>query len=107
MVSGSYKKRFNNLIQHYVDFDLSLRIEEHLRRGILVDSRRNTPMVDFGVERHTLVTRGHHTDLPSIFNNSFIGCNNKGTHIHSEGTNSEEVQWIDLSLLGRGSEIPL
>jgi hypothetical protein len=29
----------------------------HLRRGSSVDSRRNTPVVDFGVERHTLVTR--------------------------------------------------
>jgi hypothetical protein len=27
----------------------------HLRRGSLVDSRRNTPIDDFGVERHTLV----------------------------------------------------
>jgi hypothetical protein len=32
-----------------------LRREEHLRRESSVDSRRNTPVVDFGVERHTLV----------------------------------------------------
>jgi hypothetical protein len=35
---------------------LSLRREAHLRRDSSVDSRRNTPVVDFGVERHTLVT---------------------------------------------------
>jgi hypothetical protein len=28
----------------------------HLTRGSLVDSRRNTPVVYFDVERHTLVT---------------------------------------------------
>jgi hypothetical protein len=28
----------------------------HLRRGSSVDSRRNTRVADFGVERHTLVT---------------------------------------------------
>jgi hypothetical protein len=33
-----------------------LRREAHLRRESSVDSRRNTPVVDFGVERHTLVT---------------------------------------------------
>jgi hypothetical protein len=33
-----------------------LRREAHLRRDSSVDSRRNTPVVDFGVERHTLVT---------------------------------------------------
>jgi hypothetical protein len=32
-----------------------LRREAHLRRGSSVDSRRNTPLVDFYVERHTLV----------------------------------------------------
>jgi hypothetical protein len=35
---------------------LSLRREAHLKRESLVDSRRNTPMVDFSVERHTLAT---------------------------------------------------
>jgi hypothetical protein len=35
---------------------LSLRREAHLRRDSSVDSRRNTPVADFGVERHTLVT---------------------------------------------------
>jgi hypothetical protein len=53
---GNYKRRFSDLIHHYVDFDLSLRREAHLRRGSSVDSRRNTPVADFGVERHTLVT---------------------------------------------------
>jgi len=30
----------------------------HLGRGSSVDSKRNTQVVDFGVERHTLVIRG-------------------------------------------------
>jgi hypothetical protein len=34
-----------------------MRREAHLRRDSLEDSRRNTPVVDFGVERHTLVTK--------------------------------------------------
>ena len=51
-----YKGRVSDLIHHYADFDLSLRREAHLKRDSSMDSRRNTPVVDFGVERHTLVT---------------------------------------------------
>jgi hypothetical protein len=32
----------------------------------LMDSRRNTQLVDFGVERHTLVTRRSHKSSISI-----------------------------------------
>jgi hypothetical protein len=66
MVSGSYKRRYNDLIQDYADFDLSLRREAHLWRGRSVDSRRNTPVADFGVERHTLVTR----EITQVFHQS-------------------------------------
>jgi hypothetical protein len=52
----SYKGRVSDLIHHYADYDLSLRREAHLRRDSSVDSRRKTPLADFGVERHTLVT---------------------------------------------------
>jgi hypothetical protein len=41
-----------------------------------------------------------------IFNNSFTGCSSKGALIQGEGTTSEEVQWIDLSLLGRVQRFP-
>jgi hypothetical protein len=35
---------------------LTVKREAHHRRESSVDSKRNTPVVDFGVERHTLVT---------------------------------------------------
>ena len=35
---------------------MSLRREAHLKRDSSVDSRRNTLVANFGVERHTLVT---------------------------------------------------
>jgi hypothetical protein len=38
----------------------------HLRRDSSVDSRRNTPVVDFAVERHTLVTR----EITQVFHQS-------------------------------------
>jgi hypothetical protein len=34
--------------------------------GSLMDSRRNTQLVDFGVERHTLVTRRSHMSSISL-----------------------------------------
>jgi hypothetical protein len=43
-----------------------LRREVNLRRGSSVDSRRNTPMVDFGIERHTPVTE----EVTQIFHRS-------------------------------------
>jgi hypothetical protein len=49
---------------------------------------------------------GGHTDLPSIFNNSFAGCSSKGALIQGEGATFEEVQWIDLSLSGRVHRFP-
>jgi hypothetical protein len=45
---------------------LSLRREVHLRRDSSVDSRRNTPVADFGVERHTLVTE----EITQVFHQS-------------------------------------
>jgi hypothetical protein len=38
----------------------------HLRRDSSVDFRRNTPVVDFGVERHTLVTE----EITQVFHQS-------------------------------------
>jgi hypothetical protein len=87
---GSYKRRYNDLIHHYADFDLSLRREVHLRRGSSVDSRRNTPVVDFGVERHTLVTR----EITQVFHqssSSSTGFSSRGALVQGEGTTSEEV----------------
>jgi hypothetical protein len=65
-VSNSYKGRYSDLIHHYADFDLSLRRKAHLRRGSSIDSKRNTPVVDFGVERHTLVTE----EITQVFHQS-------------------------------------
>jgi hypothetical protein len=67
-----------------------LRREVHLRRDCSVDSRRNTPVVDFGVERYPSHW-GDHIGLPSLFNNSFTVSNNKGALIQGEGAISEEV----------------
>jgi hypothetical protein len=36
--------RFNDLIHHYADYDLSFKREAHLRRDSSVDSRRKTPI---------------------------------------------------------------
>ena len=47
-------------------------------------------MVDFGVARHTLVTKDH-TYLPSIFSSSYTGCSSKGALIQGEGATSEET----------------
>ena len=71
-------------------FDLSFRREVHLRRDSSVDSRRNTPVADFGVERHPSHQRGH-TGLPSIFNSSSTGFSHRGALVQGEGTASEEV----------------
>jgi hypothetical protein len=57
----------------------------HLGRGSSMDSRRNTQVADFGVERHTLVIGGVHTCLPSAFNNSFTVSSIKGALIQGEG----------------------
>jgi hypothetical protein len=65
-----------------------------------VDSRRNTPVVDFGVETHPS-HQGYHTNLPSVFNNSSIGFNIRGALVQGEGETYEEVQWINLSHPGR------
>jgi hypothetical protein len=56
-----------------------------------MDSRRNTPVVDFSVERHTLVTGEITQVFHKVFNNSYTGSNSKGTLIQGEGTTSEEV----------------
>jgi hypothetical protein len=48
-------------------------------------------VVDFGVERHTLVTGEIITDLPSIFSSSYTGCSSKGALIQGEGATSEET----------------
>jgi hypothetical protein len=45
---------------------LSLRREAHLRRDSSVDSKRNTLVDDFGVERHTIVTG----EITQIFHQS-------------------------------------
>ena len=60
-------------------------------------------MVDFDVERHTLVT-GKTTQVfhhDSFFSSSYTGSSSKGALIQGEGATSEEVQWIDLSHPGR------
>jgi hypothetical protein len=44
------------LIHHYVDFDLSLRREAHLGEIVQWILGGRHQLVDFGVERHTLVT---------------------------------------------------
>jgi hypothetical protein len=68
-----------------------LRRKAHLRRGSSVDSRRNTPVVDFGVERHTLVTG----EITQVFHQSSAtvlqGFNSRGTLVQGEGATSEEV----------------
>jgi hypothetical protein len=55
-----------------------------------MDSRRNTPVVDFGVERHPS-HRGDHTSLPLVFNNSSTGFSNRGALVQGEGATSKEV----------------
>jgi hypothetical protein len=45
---------------------LSSRREAHLKRDSSVDSRRNTPMVDFGVERHIVVIE----EITQVFHQS-------------------------------------
>jgi hypothetical protein len=52
-----------------------LRREVHLRRGSLVDSRRNTLVVDFGVERHTLITG----EVTQIFHLSSVAVSQVAT----------------------------
>jgi hypothetical protein len=69
---------------------LSLRREAHLRRDSSVDSRRNTLVVDFGVERHTLVT-GEITQVFHQSSTTVTGSSNKGALIQGEGATSEEV----------------
>jgi hypothetical protein len=62
---------------------LSLRREAHLRRDISVDSRRNTPVVDFGVERYTLVTR----EVTHVFHQSsktILQDSTTGAHLFRE-----------------------
>jgi hypothetical protein len=64
----SYKGRVSDLIQHYADYDLSLR-----RRGASQERVQCIPggrhqWADFDVERHTLVTGKiiqvfHHSSL--------------------------------------------
>jgi hypothetical protein len=41
--------------------------------------------------------RGDHTDLPSIFNNNYIGCSSKGALIQGEGPTSKENWRFELS----------
>ena len=47
---------------------MSLRREAHLRRDSSVDSKRNTPVVDFSVERHTLVIG----EITQVFHQSSV-----------------------------------
>jgi hypothetical protein len=48
-------------------------------------------VVDFGIERHTLVTGRSHNRSSIDLINSYTGCNNKSTLIQGEGATSEEV----------------
>jgi hypothetical protein len=68
-----------------------LRREAHLRRDSSVDSRRNTPVADFGVERHTLVTG----EITQVFHQSSTtvstGFSSRGALVQGEGATSEEV----------------
>jgi hypothetical protein len=63
-------------------------------------------LVDFGVERHTLVTG----KITQVFHHSSAavtqGSSSKGALIQGEGATSEEVQWIDLSHPGRVQRFP-
>jgi len=53
-----------------------LKRKAHLRRGSTVDSRRNTPVANFGVERHTLVTE----EITRVFHQSSAA----GAHLFRE-----------------------
>jgi hypothetical protein len=52
-----------------------LRREVHLKRGSSVDSRRNIPVADFGVERHTLVIE----EVTQIFHRSLAAVSQVAT----------------------------
>jgi hypothetical protein len=59
---------------------LSLRREAHLRRGSSVDSRRNTPVADFSIERHTIVIE----EVTQIFHRSLVAVSQvAAARVHS------------------------
>jgi hypothetical protein len=103
---GSYKRRYNNLIHHYAYFDLSLRREMHLRRGSSVDSRRNTLVADFSVERHTLVT-GEITQVFCQYSTAVLQDSTTGAHLFRERAHLLRRLVDQLVPSRKSSEIPL
>jgi hypothetical protein len=70
-----------------------------------VDSRRKTPMVDFGVERHTLVTR----KIIQVFHHSStIVTQCSVARVHSSRVRTQLLRGflVDLSHLGRIQRFP-
>ena len=96
----SYKKRSSDLIHHYAHYDLSLKREAYLRRDSSVDSRRKTTMVDFGVERHTLVIE----KIIQVFHHSsttIIECSTARAHSSRVRAQLQRGFLVDLSHPGR------
>jgi hypothetical protein len=77
----------------------------HLRRDSSVDSRRKTQVVDFGVERHTLVTR----KIIQVFHHSSAAVTQCSTErAHSSRVRAQLLRGflVDLSHPGRISRFP-